>query len=169
MINAPKTNASEQEALNEQVHNQGGAPSLSLGPCWGVIESPHNSDSRPGPQYVSAKTQIRCNDILSNIGSAAITNWLYVRADSSERWQLLASNTSHCNAETVSNEVNGWVQCLKANSGRYPVMVGAVSVLCVTGTRYDYKQNAFASVTTDDQIYSGYATKTKTDVLCKGD
>ena len=169
LINAPKTDASEQGQLNDRSGTQTGTPKTYLGPCWGIIEAPHNSSgNNPGPNYIQAKTQIRCNDILSNIGTASVTNWLYVRADSSHRWELLASNTARCNAATVTNEVNGWVQCRPASSGRFPVMVAGLKSPCIKGTTYDYKQSVYGNVTTDGGTYSGWASKIKNDVLCKG-
>ena len=78
-------------------------------------------------------------------------------------------NTSVCNAKTVSNSTNGWVQCHTVNQGVHPVMVARVKALCLKGTRYDYLQTSSALLVTDaGRRYAGAAAKADYNVYCKG-
>ena len=169
-VYAPSSEAAQEPgAPAEPLQFEGGAPRIDVGPCWGEIQNPHNSREHPGRGHMQAKTLMRCNERLSQIGELAVTNSLYYRADSYHSWSFLAVNTSDCNAATFFNAANGWVQCRTVNQGVHPVMIAGVNAPCVTGTRYDYLQTSSALLATNaGGRYAGAGSKTADNVLCRG-
>ena len=166
LINAADRHGTPEE-LNQVTWE--GDSRVSVGSCWGEVQNPHNSREHPGRNFIQAKTLMRCNDLLSDTGTLTVHQKLYYRASDRYSWSLMATNTTVCNEDTVSNPDNGWVQCRTANSGFHPVMVSGVNAPCVKGSRYDYLQTSSALlVTNEGSTYSGASSKTGSNVLCRG-
>ena len=118
---------------------------------------------------MQAKTFMRCNDRLSDIGTLTVTNGLYYRANSNHSWPYMTTNTGVCKAATVSNESNGRVQCRTEAEDFHPLMIAGVNAPCLKGTRYDYLQTSSASLVTDEgRRYAGASFKSANNVHCKG-
>ena len=140
-------------------------PTVQLGPeCWGLVHNPHNSGSDPGRDYISAKTNIHCDDPLPDGYWLRITNALYIW-DSTAGWSLMKVNISECPAGT---QTGGHTQCKPNNSGRWDVMEAGVHGLCNKGSREDYLQTSSATLSLGGQIYNGSAIKAAYNVRCRG-
>ncbi|MYC31893.1 MAG: hypothetical protein F4X64_01810 [Chloroflexi bacterium] len=112
---------------------------------------------------------MRCEDLLADTGTLTVHQKLYYRASDRYSWSLMASNTTVCNDDTVSDPSDGWVQCRTENSGLHPVMVSGVHSLCWAGTRYDYLQTSSALLVTNaGRRYAGANAKMNENVYCKG-
>lgn len=171
LANAGLINAADRQGIPDELNQATveGNPRISVGACWGEVQNPHNSREHPGRNYIQAKTLMRCNELLSDTGTLTVHQKLYYRASSRHSWSLMATNTTACNAGTVSNPDNGWVQCRNGSSGYHPVMVSGVNALCLRGSRYDYLQTSSALLVTDaGRRYAGALSKVANNVLCRG-
>ena len=170
LTNPTDTNAAEQPGSPTRIcHEPENLPRIDVGPRWGVARNPHNSSGTPGPDFIQAKTEMYCNDRLSQLGTLTVTNSIYVYDTGTRRWTFLQRNTSECNAATVNDPTYGWVQCRTVNEGAHPVMIAGVNTTCVKGTRYDYLQSSSAVlITNEGRRYAGAAAKAAYNVRCKG-
>ncbi len=171
VFSAPSSEAAQEPGTPEELSQfEESAPRIDAGPCWGRVHNPHNSSSQnPGPQWVQAKTNMYCNDLLSNIGTLRVRQSLYYRPNDQHSWSRMASVNTECNAATVDDSTNGWVQCHTDAEDFHSVMLSGVKAICIADTRYDYLQSSTALLTTDaGRRYAGAASKIGYDVLCRG-
>ena len=118
---------------------------------------------------MQAKTNMYCNELLSEIGTLRVRQSLYYRPNDQHSWSRMASVITECNSATVDDSTKGWVQCHTDAEDYHSVMLSGVKALCIAGTRYDYLQTSTALLTTNTgKRYSGGTTKTGYDVLCRG-
>ena len=159
--------ADQQGTPDELSETLDGNLTMYLDVCWARVHNPHNSSSNnPGPQYIQAKTDVHCPDILSEVGTLTVWNSLFIWDTADNSWSLMNSNQSDCPAETA---VGGWTQCLIANSGYHPVMTAGVNALCIKGSSEDYLQTSLGRLTkTDGSTHWGTAVKAAYNIGCKG-
>ncbi len=138
---------------------------MNFGSCWGRVHNPHNSTRKPGKDYVQAKTDIHCDNMLDAGDTIAVTNRLYIRLGSGQ-WLHQQTNHSVCPAGTSTT---GWVNCSPLNTGAHVMMEVGVNSLCEIGSTEDYVQQSTAVLTkANGSTFVGSANKFAFDVFCAG-
>ena len=132
----------------------------------GRIGVPDQLSRDPREDYVQAKTDIHCNEMLAAGDTLSVTNSLFVRS-SSGFWDHRQTNQSVCPAATSTT---GWVNCNPEYTGAHVMMEVGVNALCEIGSTEDYLQHSYALLTkADGSIFAGSTYKIGYDVFCKGE
>ena len=83
LANAGLGSAADQSGTPEELsQTPNGNPTMYFGGCWGRVHNPHNSSKDPREDYVQAKTDIHCNEMLAAGDTLSVTNSLFVRSSS---------------------------------------------------------------------------------------